>query len=106
MAISTAILLCDEAVYARTVAGQREAIFGREPLAPMARQLLLLANGETPLRRLLDLLQLQDVHVSDAILELVDRGLVEIRIASRRAASRNDPSFAHAGGSAEPGRCA
>ena len=50
MVIARAELLCDEAIYRRTTAGQREVIFDQEQLPPMARRFLLLVNGETPLR--------------------------------------------------------
>ena len=84
MTIARAELLCDEAVYRRTPAGQREVIFDHEELAPMARRFLLLVNGETPLRDLLDLLQMQGEHVGDAVLELVDQGFIEMRLRARR----------------------
>ena len=85
MVIARAELLCDEAIYRRTTAGQREVIFDHEQLAPMARRFLLLVNGETPLRDLLDLLQLQGEHVGDAVLQLVDQGFVEMRLGTQRA---------------------
>ena len=85
MAIARAELLCDEAIYRRTTAGQREVIFDHAQLPPMARRFLLLVNGETPLRDLLDLLQLQGEHVGDAVLQLIDYGLIEMRLGAARA---------------------
>ena len=84
MVIARAELLCDEAIYRRTTAGQREVIFDQEQLPPMARRFLLLVNGETPLRDLLDLLQLQGEHVGDAVLQLIDGGLIEMRLGAPR----------------------
>lgn len=84
MVIARAELLCDEAIYRRTTAGQREVIFDQEQLPPMARRFLLLVNGETPLRDLLDLLQLQGEHVGDAVLQLIDGGLIEMRLGTPR----------------------
>ena len=84
MAIARAELLCDEAIYRRTTAGQREVIFDHAQLPPMARRFLLLVNGETPLRDLLDLLQLQGEHVGDAVLQLIDCGLIEMRLGAAR----------------------
>ena len=73
-------LLDDETVFTRTTLGQREVIFNHLPLPPMARRLLLLVNGETPLRTLLDLLQWQGEDAGDSILKLVDQGLIDIRV--------------------------
>lgn len=77
--IPLARLLGDEAVFGRTVAGQEEVIFDRQLLAAPARRLLLLVNGETPLRVLLDLLHLQDSSAGAAVLQLLQKGLVEFR---------------------------
>ncbi|RZU02611.1 hypothetical protein [Rivibacter subsaxonicus] len=71
--------LGDDAVYTRTTAGQREVVFNQRALAPIARSLLLLVNGETPLRHLLDLLDQQDQRMAEQLLRLVDEGLVELR---------------------------
>jgi len=84
MVIARAELLCDEAIYRRTTAGQREVIFDHAQLPPMARRFLLLVNGETPLRDLLDLLQLQGEHVGEAVLQLIDSGLIEMRLGAPR----------------------
>jgi hypothetical protein len=69
----------DAAVYRRTVAGEREVLFQRRALAPTARRLLLLVNGETPLRHLLDMLEHYDEHMGRAVLQLVDEGLIDLR---------------------------
>jgi hypothetical protein len=92
MAIARAELLCDEAIYRRTTAGQREVIFEHEQLPPMARRFLLLVNGETPLRDLLDLLQLQGEHVGEAVLQLIDSGLIEMRLGVSRPVAPSRPS--------------
>ena len=83
MVIARAELLCDEAIYRRTTAGQREVIFDHAQLPPMARRFLLLVNGETPLRDLLAL-QLQGEHVGEAVLQLIDSGLIEMRLGAPR----------------------
>ena len=69
--------LSDEAIYIRTAAGQREVIFDPQRLPHIARRFLLLVNGATPLRDLLDLLQLQDEHAGDVVLALIDQGLIK-----------------------------
>ena len=79
MSISLAQLLDDQVVYSRTPAGQREVIFSDSLLEPPAQRLLLLVNGETPLRTLLDLLRLDGPNVGDAIVRLVDQGLIAAR---------------------------
>jgi hypothetical protein len=68
----------DDAVYGRTTAGQREVIFNQRPLAPISRRLLLLVNGETPLRNLLDLLEGHDQRLAERVLQLVDEKLIEL----------------------------
>lgn len=70
-------LLRDDTVYQRTLAGQREAVAERIELSPNARRFLLIVNGETPLRVLLDLLRLEDESVISTILHLVELGLIE-----------------------------
>jgi hypothetical protein len=50
-----AVPLDDETVYARTRAGQDEVLFGLHALGHEQRHLLLLVNGYTGLRRLIDL---------------------------------------------------
>ncbi|MGY4827632.1 hypothetical protein ACVNIS_03535 [Sphaerotilaceae bacterium SBD11-9] len=72
-------LLRDDTVYQRTQAGQREAVAKRLDLSPNARRLLLIVNGETPLRVLLDLLRLEDESVIPTILHLVELGLIAQR---------------------------
>ncbi|MBW8831495.1 MAG: hypothetical protein JF606_19165 [Burkholderiales bacterium] len=79
MPLSLAKLLDDESVFERTPAGLREAVFAELHLEPTARRILLVVNGEIPLRALLDMLQLSDEHVADAIVHLVRRGLIRPR---------------------------
>jgi hypothetical protein len=69
----------DAAVYRRTAAGEREVIYDGRGLAPTARRLLLLVNGETPLRHLLDMLEQYDAQMGKSVLQLVDEGLIEFR---------------------------
>jgi hypothetical protein len=45
----------DATVYMRTPGGQREAVFGSRVLSKDQRRLLLMINGYTPLRALVDL---------------------------------------------------
>jgi hypothetical protein len=45
----------DTTVYMRTAGGQREAVFGSRVLSKDQRRLLLMINGYTPLRTLVDL---------------------------------------------------
>lgn len=79
MPLSLPQLLDDQVIYSRTPAGQREVIFSDSLLEPPAQRLLLLVNGETPLRTLLDLLRLDGPSVGDAIVRLVDQGLLAAR---------------------------
>jgi len=95
MAIARAELLCDEAIYRRTTAGQREVIFDHQQLPPMARRFLLLVNGETPLRDLLDLLQVQDEHVGEAVLQLVEQGFIEMRLGAQRVLAARQGAPGH-----------
>ena len=68
----------DDAVYRRTLAGQREVIFNRRPLAAISRRLLLLVNGETPLRTLLDLVGESDQRWAERVFQLVDEKLIDL----------------------------
>jgi hypothetical protein len=68
----------DDAVYRRTLAGQREVVFNQRPLAAISRRLLLLVNGETPLRILLDLVGERDQRWAERIFQLVDDKLIEL----------------------------
>jgi hypothetical protein len=64
----------DDAVFARTRAGQRAALYGSRLLDDEQTRFLLLVNGCTPLRTLVDLAGNRDV--SATIRKLVLSGLI------------------------------
>ncbi len=70
--------LDDSTVFGRTTLGQREVIFSHRDLTSLQRRFLLMVNGRTSLRYLLDLLAMNDECASDSILQLVDQGLLEV----------------------------
>jgi len=77
MSIPPAELFDDEAVYRRTVAGQREWVGGAHLSRP-EREFLSMVTGFTPLRVLLDM-GIDQTGASDAILALVRRRLIELK---------------------------
>lgn len=73
----------DDAIYARTPAGQREVVFDERKLSGLERRFLLMVNGNTPLRALLDLIGAEG-NVAASIRRLVDLGLLDLKEQDRQ----------------------
>ena len=71
-------LLSDTAVYRRTRQGQRALLNTRDGMATTSIRILARVNGYTELRRLIDLAPDEAHAIGAAIVELVERGLIEL----------------------------
>ncbi|MCW7540149.1 hypothetical protein OOT46_20145 [Aquabacterium sp. A7-Y] len=81
----------DDAVYQRSLLGQRALVFPSDSLSVAARRFLAMVNGHTPLRALLELGFYGD-DMRTPIRLLLEQGLIEARelqpwcLGSRKAA--------------------
>ena len=74
---SRAEVLSDSAIYRRTHRGQRELLQSGDYAATTSTRILARVNGYTDLRSLIDLAPDDAPAIGNAILQLLDRGLIE-----------------------------